>query len=118
MNLKVTIPAAIALAVSIYTPSLADCVDITGSVSQEARRGIAKDGTHAPMEGASGSQVETKSATGTTTTSSDALPNTAQKHGNAMPMGESTDLATSGQDVIAQQKGERTAAAEAQDKCK
>jgi len=118
MKLKVSIPAAIILAASIYTPSLADCVDNTGSVTQEARSGIAKDGTHAPLEGASGSQVETKSATGTTTTSSDALPNTAQKDGTAMPMGESSDLATSGQDVVAQQKGDRTAAAEAQDKCK
>lgn len=118
MKLIVSISAAIALAASLYSPSLADCVEITGSVNKEAHSGMAKDGTHAPLEGASGSQVETKSATGTTTTSADAMPKTAQKDGNAMPMGESSDLATSGQDATAQQKGDRTAAAEAQDECK
>ena len=118
MKRIVSIAAAIALAASIYSPSLADCVETTGSVNKEAHSGIAKDGTQAPLEGASGSQVETETATGTTTTSADALPKTAQKDGKAMPMGESSNLATSGQDAIAQQKGEKTAAAKStQEKC-
>ncbi|MBY5540576.1 hypothetical protein HFO60_11070 [Rhizobium leguminosarum] len=115
----VSISAAIVLAAFSYTPSLAECPDVTGSVTTGAHTGIAKDGTHVPLEGNSGSQVKTETSTGTTTTSADALPKTAQKDGGTMPMGESTDIATSGQDATAQQKGDKTAAATAlDDKCK
>ena len=106
------IPAAIALAAANYSPSFADCPKTTGSISGEQSTGIAKDGTHAPMEGSAG-QVKTESATGTTTTSQDALPNTASKDGGDMPMGESSSIATSEQDVAAQQQGDKTAAQEA-----
>jgi hypothetical protein len=79
---------------------------------------MAKDGTHAPLEGKSGSQVQTQSATGTTTTSAEAMAKAPQKEGGTLPMGESSSLATSPQDATAQQKGDRTAAATAaQGKC-
>jgi hypothetical protein len=118
MKLIISIPAAIALAATIYTPSLADCVDVTGSVNKDQHVGMAKDGTHAPLEGKSGSQVQTQSATGTTTTSAEAMAKAPQKEGGTLPMGESSSLATSPQDATAQQKGDRTAAATAaQGKC-
>lgn len=112
MKLTVSIPAAIALAAFTYSPSLADCMNTSGAVPKDQHAGIAKDGTHAPMEGSAG-QLKTESSTGTTTTSVDALPKTAQKDGATMPMGEGSSLATSGQDVAAQQKGDKTAAATA-----
>ncbi|MBP1845912.1 hypothetical protein J2046_004186 [Rhizobium petrolearium] len=115
MKRTISISAAIALAVFSYTPSLAKCHDVTGSVNKDSQTGIAKDGTHVPLEGNSGSQAKTETPTGTTTTSADALPKTPQKDGGNMPMGESSNLATSGQDVASQQKGNKTAAA--QDKC-
>jgi|GEM_PF-1242021 hypothetical protein len=109
-----TISAAITLAAFSHTASLANCHDVTtGSVNKEAEAGIAKDGTHAPLEGDSGSQAKTETSTGTTTTSADALTTSPQKDGQNMPMGESSDLATSGQDVAAQQDGDKTAAASA-----
>jgi len=115
MKQIISISAAIAFAAFTATPSLADCPEVTGSVNKHA--GIAKDGTHAPLEGNLGSQLKTESSSGTTTTSSDALPKATQKDGSNLPVGESSDLATSSQDVLAQQKGDKTAAATAQDKC-
>lgn len=118
MRMIVSIPAAIALAALIHSPSAADCVDVTSSTNADAQTGIAKDGTHAPLEGSAGSQVQTQSATGTTTTSADALANEPQKDGGSVPLGESNNLATSGQDASAQQSGDQTAAATAaQRKC-
>ncbi len=118
MRMMISIPAAIALAVVGHTAALADCVDVTTSANADAQTGIAKDGTHAPLEGAAGSQVQKHSATGTTTTSADALAKEPQKDGAGMPMGESSNLATSGQDASAQQSGGQTAAASAgQGKC-
>ncbi|MBW9115481.1 hypothetical protein JNB88_17700 [Rhizobium cauense] len=109
--------AAIALVAFSYAPGWADCQETTGSTSNQARAGIAKDGTHAPLEGGSG-QVKTESTTGTTKTSADAAPKSPQKDGSALPMEGSANLATSGQDVTAQQKGDKTAAATgAEDKC-
>lgn len=116
MKLTVSISAAIALAALGYTPSLADCPDVTGSVNKQEHSGIAKDGTHVPLEGTANSQTKTETSTGTTTTSADALPKTPQKDGSNMPLGENSNLATSDQDVSAQQKGDQTAAV--QDKCK
>lgn len=112
MKMNILIPTAIALLTTIQSPSLAKCPEVTGSVNKEEHAGIAKDGTHAPMEGHAG-QVKTESSGGTTTTSKEALPETATKDGNDMPMGESSSLATSEQDVAAQQKGGKTAAATA-----
>lgn len=112
MKMIVLMPATIALIAATHSPSFADCPETTGSVSTEQQAGIAKDGTHAPLAGDAG-QVKTESSTGTTTTRKEALPETAAKDGKDMPMGESSSLATSGQDVAAQQEGEKTAAATA-----
>ena len=69
--------------------------------------GISKDGTHAPLE----------------TPDRTADANKAQKDGQTMPLatqegGGNKDLATSQQDVEAQQQGDKTAAAKADDACK
>ncbi|MCC2609586.1 MULTISPECIES: hypothetical protein [Rhizobium/Agrobacterium group] len=109
---------SIGVAAFTFQPSFADCVDVTGSVNKEARSGIAKDGTQAPLESGAVTGTRTESPTGTTTTSADAGGNAPQKDGRAMPMGESPNLATSNQDVVSQQKGGETAAATAtKDKC-
>lgn len=115
----VLIATALGMAAFTVQPGFADCVDVTGSVNKEARGGISKDGTHAPLEGGANTQAQSGGATGTTTTSADAGPNAPQKDGGAnLPMGESTNLATSNQDVSAQQDGGKTAAEVAtQDKC-
>jgi hypothetical protein len=87
--------------------AFADCVDTTSSIGNQARTGIAKDGTHAPLE------AQNKGGTG-------AAVNThpANKTGNTMPLasnqgGGDKNLATSQQDVNAQQHGGKTAAAAA-----
>jgi hypothetical protein len=86
--------------------ALAACPD-TSATSTDTNKtaGIAKDGTNAPMEGAEPSA------------------NTPAKDGGTMPLateqaGGNKDLATSQQDVEAQQDGEKTAAATAEDNCK
>jgi len=91
---------ALALCVS---PALADCK----TVDPNKTSGISKDGTHAPLE-APDSTAEGK---------------TAQKDGSTMPLatqeaGGNKDLATSQQDVEAQQQGDKTAAAKAAEDCK
>ena len=67
---------------------------------------IAKDGTHAPLEGANSTENADPVA----------------KDGSNMPLatqeGNNKDLATSQQDVEAQQQGDKTAAAQADDDCK
>ena len=70
--------------------------------------GIAKDGTHAPLEGPE---------------PDGAAANAPAKDGGTMPLaseegGGNKDLATSQQDVEAQQDGQKTAAASAEDDCK
>jgi hypothetical protein len=96
-------------------PSSADCVDMTGSGNQEAHAGLAKDGTHAPLETTAAAQAQPGPAVGTTT-GSQAAPPSPQKDGGQMPMNESPNIATSAQDAQAQQKGDKTAAAVANDK--
>ena len=86
--------------------AMADCVDTTTSTSSFAAATktppISKDGTKAPLE------VQPNKAAA-------ASP---QKNGANMPLAENKDLATSQQDVEAQQHGEKTAAAKADDKSK
>ena len=86
--------------------AMADCTDTTGSTSSSAAvtktPPISKDGTKAPLE------VQPNKAAA-------ASP---QKNGANMPLAENKDLATSQQDVEAQQHGEKTAAAKADDKSK
>ncbi|RWH73213.1 MAG: hypothetical protein EOQ86_28220 [Mesorhizobium sp.] len=85
----------------------ATCHETTASI--EAQSGVAKDGTRAPLEtdANAGNRVE---------------GGPANKTGNTMPLanqeaGGDKNLATSQQDVEAQQEGEKTAAAKA-DPCK
>jgi hypothetical protein len=71
--------------------------------------GISKDGTHAPLESPNSATQDRKDS--------------AQKDGSTMPLaskegGGNKNLATSQQDVEAQQQGDKTAAAQAEDKCK
>lgn len=83
--------------------AMAACPD-TSATSTDTNKtaGIAKDGTNAPMEGAEPGAA-----------------NTPAKDGSTMPLATDKDLATSQQDVEAQQDGEKTAAATAEDdKCK
>ena len=90
--------------------AMADCPDKTASnLGTDANKtaGIAKDGTHAPLE----SNKPADSGTA------------AQKDGQTMPLanqegGGNKNLATSQQDVEAQQHGDKTAAAQADDDCK
>src|SRR4051794_26968779 len=73
--------------------ALADCPAQPGKTQP-----MAEDGTHAPMEAA-----DNKAASG----------NAIKKDGQEMPMNADKNLATSQQDVNAQQKGDKTAAAQA-----
>jgi hypothetical protein len=91
----------------------ADCVNTTSSPSHQEDAGIAKDGSHAPMESQTSAQSQPGPAEGTTTASSDTAAEAPQKDGANMPMGENPDIAASSQDVQAQQKGGKTAAAAA-----
>jgi len=96
--------------------ALAACPDDTASAAgtdKTATAGIAKDGSHAPLEGAA--------QPGAAESGGD---NKIAKDGSTMPLAEEPgggkkDLATSQQDVEAQQQGEKTAAASAaDDECK
>lgn len=92
------IPLAAAFVFAFGGGTFAACPDHTA--------GISKDGTHAPLE-------NPQSADGP-----------ASKDGKTMPLateegGGNKDLATSQQDVEAQQQGDKTAAAQAEeDACK
>ena len=105
---------AIAVTAFASGTAIAACPDTTGSVKNETQKGISKDGTHAPMENAANSKPQIGAAsTGTTTTSTDAV----KKSGKTTPLadqggGVDKNLATSAQDVQAQQKGDQTAAAQ------
>ena len=86
--------------------ALAACPDKTASIvgtDTAKTAGISKDGTHAPLEVAKAPEAAAKPAA---------------KDGNTMPLasdegGGNKNLATSQQDVEAQQKGDKTAAAQA-----
>ncbi len=87
--------------------AFATCHDTTASIDSEAQAGIAKDGTHAPLETDATADAEGRVEGGPAT-----------KDGNTMPLanqegGGNKNLATSQQDIEAQQEGEKTAAAEA-----
>ena len=101
---KLTLAAA--LTMLPMSMALAECADTktnAGASDTVKTPPIAKDGTHAPLE---------TQPTDTTTTQE----NSAQKDGSTMPLGTqegggNKDLATSQQDVEAQQQGDKTAAA-------
>jgi len=91
------------------SPVMADCKDKTGSVAMKQQpAGIAKDGTHAPLDTNKAASADTP---------------TVAKDGKTMPLanqegGGDKNLATSEQDVKAQQQGDKTAAALAETDCK
>ncbi len=109
---------AVAISALAFTSALAACPDKTMSVQADPHRRISKDGTHAPLEGSANSQAQKGAAsTGTTSPSPDASAQPS-KDGNTMPMNTDKNQATSDQDVTAQQKGDKTAAAKAdEDSC-
>jgi hypothetical protein len=102
--------AIIAMAFGLAAlPAAADCLDqnTTAATGSQPKVGISKDGTHAPLESDG-------------TTALNVAP--PQKDGKSMPLanaegGGNKDLATSQQDVEAQQHGNKTAAAQANDNC-
>jgi hypothetical protein len=106
--------SSIVLAASLSLASgaaFAACPDTSAAATDTNKTGaISKDGTHAPLE--------------TADTQANAQGNTVAKDGNTMPLagqenGGNKDLATSQQDVEAQQHGEKTAAATGdENKCK
>ncbi|ATU94987.1 hypothetical protein [Phyllobacterium zundukense] len=115
MKTITSILAAVAVTALTSGTAIAKCHETTGSVTQQ---GISKDGTHVPLENGANSKTQTGAASTGTTTSS--TTDTAQKDGKTTPLAEQgggvdKNLATSGQDVMAQQKGEKTAAAKGAD---
>jgi hypothetical protein len=91
--------------------AIAACPDKSASQVPDSTQtaGISKDGTHAPLESPNSPTQDRKDS--------------AQKDGSTMPLaskegGGDKNLATSQQDVEAQQQGEKTATAQARDKCK
>lgn len=108
MKTIASIMATVAITAFAAGTALADCPETTGSVSSET--GIAKDGTHAPLE--------TEAHKNTKPADSD----TAAKDGETMPLanqqgGGDKNLAMSQQDAEAQQQGDKTALAQAEE-CK
>lgn len=111
MKSTIAIIAACSLTALTIGPTLAACPDKTTTSSTDSSgkpHGISKDGTHAPLE---------------TDKTNPQANNAPQKGGNTMPLatapgGGDKDLATSQQDVEAQQKHGKTAAAQADENCK
>lgn len=102
--------AAAAISTMAFSTAMADCPPEAGSAQNDTQKGISKDGTHAPLDNSADAKAQSGAAsTGTTTSSA----KTEQKAGDAMPMGTDKNQATSQQDVTAQQKGDKTAAAQA-----
>ncbi len=104
MKLMYSLMLATALSFAAGT-AIAACPDTSAGTDMNKTGAIAKDGTTAPLEGA------------------EPGANKVAKDGSTMPLateqgGGNKDLATSEQDVEAQQEGDKTAAATAdEDKC-
>lgn len=105
-RIRPTFLAFTAAAALFAGQAIAACPDTgtTASVNGETSTGIAKDGTHAPLE----------------SNDTAATAESPAKDGKTMPLasqegGGNKDLATSQQDVEAQQQGDKTAAAQAED---
>lgn len=100
--------AAVAVAALLVSGgvAMAECVDTTTSATDSTGSvktpPISKDGTKAPLEAQPGSDSNAAAE--------------PQKDGSNMPLGENEDVATSQQDVEAQQHGDKTAAAQNEDK--
>lgn len=112
MSIMKKISFAIAVALSLSAgAAFAACPDKSAAntgTDTEQTAGISKDGTHAPLEAPN---------------TADNAGKPAAKDGSTMPLagaegGGDKNLATSQQDIEAQQKGDKTAAAQADDTCK
>jgi hypothetical protein len=101
---------AAAISAMAMSTAVADCPD---AAKKDSQAGIAKDGTKAPMQDSANSTTQTGAASVGTTTSSSTAAKTEQKSGDTMPMAADKNQAASQQDVQAQQKGDKTAAASA-----
>ena len=113
---------AVAATALLSGTALAACPETTGSVSTDAKTGISKDGTKAPLENSANTQTQTGTASTGTTTSDSSQAGSVAKDGKTMPLankegGGDPNVATSQQDVAAQQKGDQTAMAKAEE-CK
>lgn len=104
-----TIIAAVAISTMAFSSSMAACPE-AGSAQNNSQKGISKDGTHAPLDDSANAKPESGAASTGTTTGSAKTP---QKSGDSVPMTADKNQATSQQDVEAQQKGDKTAAAQA-----
>ncbi|UXN58265.1 hypothetical protein [Phyllobacterium zundukense] len=117
-----SIIAALAISAMASTAAMAACPEVTGAATNDAQKGVAKDGTKAPLQDGANSTTQTTGASVGTTTTSSTAGKTVQKSGDTMPMATDKNQATSQQDAQAQQKGDKTAAsagADASDKdCK
>ncbi len=99
------IAAAMSLSAGTAIAACPKDTSASGNVDPNRTAGIAKDGTHAPLE-----TPDAQAKAG----------NPVAKDGNTMPLanqegGGNKDLATSQQDIEAQQHGDKTAAAKAQE---
>jgi hypothetical protein len=108
MRTRLTLMIAASILALANGSTLAACPSKTGSLGMQAHTGISKDGSHAPLEA---------NKPGTP-----ANPNVIRKDGTTMPLakqegGGDKNLATSQQDVQAQQQGDKTAAAKAEKDC-
>ncbi|MGN6550485.1 MAG: hypothetical protein ACTHJ3_11410 [Pararhizobium sp.] len=116
MKLLAALVLVPAFSLAAASTSLAACPDMAGSGTTAK---IAKNGTKAPLETPKNAPGVTSTASGTTTDNRAADAATSgkiQKNGQTMPLagkqgGGDVNKAMSQQDVQAQQKGEKTAAA-------
>ena len=105
MTRQLLIPAAVVALGLGAAAAVADCREELNRLTQ----GVAKEGAMAPLEGATGEtpQVGGKGA-------GEPHAESVTKEGTGVPLGNDPSLATSGQDVAAQQEGGATAAEQAQ----
>jgi len=114
MNMFSKFAAGVAVVLLSGGMAFADCVDTTASTTPDGMKTppIAKDGSTAPLEQEAAKSDQQQAGAEPT-----------QKDGGNMPLAQSEgdqseeNLATSQQDVEAQQEGEQTAAAKADDAC-
>jgi hypothetical protein len=104
--IRKTLIAAAALALA-GTAAAADCREELDALSGG---GVAKDGTTAPLADSAGATPQTG---GGTAAPAEPSSEGIVKEGGMAPLGADPDIATSGQDVAAQQAGGETAAAQA-----
>lgn len=122
--MKLMYPFMLATALSFAAgTAIAACPDTSAATDMNKTGAIAKDGSMAPLEGAEpGANRVAKDGSTAPPEGAEPGANKVAKDGSTMPLateqgGGNKDLATSEQDVEAQQEGDKTAAAAAEDKC-